>query len=277
MQEEWTFQQKLWIWGRTFGRAMVPLGLYVLMPALCLSVGYVLFHEDMTAQEFFSYGGNFYSALGMILTILVLYRRARVRKRSFFEETTLYLDQIEWKKAAAFLAFGLSSALAFSAVLTILPSWGITESYTQASQTMFNGRDMLFTILTTVITAPLAEEIIFRGYMLNIFLETFRERTAALFVSLIFAVCHGQALWIVYAFIMGMILAYISMREDNILYCLFLHVGFNLLSALVWLAGRQKGIWDLLFGSPWLIAAYGLIGLLVCILLARSYRERTRL
>ena len=113
--------------------------------------------------------------------------------------------------------------------------------------------------------------------MLNIFLETFRERTAALFVSLIFAVCHGQALWIVYAFIMGMILAYISMREDNILYCLFLHVGFNLLSALVWLAGRQKGIWDLLFGSPWLIAAYGLIGLLVCILLARSYREQTRL
>ena len=63
---------------------MVPLGLYVLMPALCLSVGYVLFHEDMTAQEFFSYGGNFYSALGMILTILVLYRRARARKRSFF-------------------------------------------------------------------------------------------------------------------------------------------------------------------------------------------------
>ena len=149
MQEEWTFQQKLWIWGRTFGRAMVPLGLYVLMPALCLSVGYVLFHEDMTAQEFFSYGGNFYSALGMVLTIFVLYRRARVRKRSFFEETTLYFDQIEWKKAAAFLAFGLSSALAFSAVLTILPSWGITESYTQASQTMFNGRDMLFTILTT--------------------------------------------------------------------------------------------------------------------------------
>ena len=58
MQEEWTFQQKLWIWGRTFCRAMVPLGLYVLMPALCLSVGYVLFHEDMTAQEFFFLWGK---------------------------------------------------------------------------------------------------------------------------------------------------------------------------------------------------------------------------
>ena len=75
MKEQWTAQQKLWIWGKTFLRAMGPLALYVLMPALCLSLGYVALHPEMSAQELFTYGSNFYSALGMILTIFVLYAR----------------------------------------------------------------------------------------------------------------------------------------------------------------------------------------------------------
>lgn len=73
MKTEWTVQQRLWIWGRTFLKAMVPLALYILMPALCLSLGYVLFHSEMSAQDFFTYGGNFYSAVGMVLTVLVLF------------------------------------------------------------------------------------------------------------------------------------------------------------------------------------------------------------
>ena len=67
---------------------------------LCLSLGYVILHPEMTAQEFFTYGGNFYSAVGMLLTILILYGRSRSKKRSFFEDTTLYFDQMDIKKAA---------------------------------------------------------------------------------------------------------------------------------------------------------------------------------
>lgn len=269
MKEQWTAQQKLWIWGKTFLRAMGPLALYVLMPALCLSLGYVALHPEMSAQEFFTYGGNFYSALGMILTILVLYARSKSKNRSFLEDTTLYFDRMDVKKAAMFLFFGASAALAVSALLTLLPRWGVAEGYSQASRTMFNGRDMIFTVLTTVVTAPLAEEIIFRGYMLNIFLETFDERRSIWIVSLIFALCHGQALWILYALAMGLLLAWVSVREDNILYGFFLHSGFNLPSVLIWLAGSFEGTNSLFFGSPWLIAAYGLIGLLLCILLAK--------
>ena len=271
MREQWTVQQRIWIWGKTFFRAMGPLALYVLMPALCLSLGYVILHPEMTAQEFFTYGGNFYSAVGMLLTILILYGRSRSKKRSFFEDTTLYFDQMNIKKAAAFLVFGVSAALAVSAFLTLLPKVGLTEGYSEASHAMFNGRDMLFTILTTVITGPLAEEIIFRGYMMNIFLETFEEKQAIWIVSLIFAVCHGQALWILYALVMGLALAWVSIREDNILYGFFLHVGFNLPSALIWLAGNFENIDQLFFGSPWLIGGYGLIGLLICLLLIRRY------
>ena len=83
----------------------------------------------------------------------------------------------------------------------------------------------------------------------------------------------GQALWILYALVMGLALAWVSVREDNILYGFFLHVGFNLPSALIWLAESFEGTRELFFGSDWMIAAYGLIGLLLSILLIRRYLE----
>ena len=268
---ELTRQQRIWIWGRTLQRASFPLLLYVIVPAVCLAAGYVLWHQDMSAQEFFTYGGNFYSALGMILTLVILHRRSKKQGSSFFQDATLFLHKAEPKKAAAFVGFGLAAAVTVSAVLTLLPRWGVSTSYTEASQTMFKGRDVLFTVVTTVLTAPLTEEIIFRGYMLNTLMETFEEKQAVWIVSLVFAFCHGSALWILYALLMGLVLSWVAMREDNILYSIFMHMGFNLLSAVVWLVNSTAGGAGLFFSGKWLVAAYGLIGLMVCLLLARRY------
>lgn len=269
--EKMSRQQKIWIYTRTFLKAASTLLLYIFIPAACLSLGYVLWHRDMSAREFFTYGGSFYSALGVILTIFVLYRRSKAGGRSLFEDATLFLHHVKPKKTAAFAVFGLMAALAVSAVLTLLPKWGITNSYTEDSQVMFKGRDVLFTVATMVVTAPLAEEIVFRGYMLNTFLETFSEKKSAWIVSLIFAICHGSVLWIIYALAMGLVLSYVAIREDNIFYGIMMHMGFNLFSAIIWLINSFSEAEKLLFFSKWTVAAYGMIGLLSSLLMIRWY------
>lgn len=274
MERELSRQQKMWIWGRTFLRAVGPLSLYILMPALSVSIGYVAAHPDMTAQEFFTYGGNFYTALGMVLTIYMLYRGSKKKGHGFFEDATLYLEQADGKKCAGFFFFGLSAAVTLSAVLTLLPRWEVVTGYSEASQTMFKGRDLLFTIITTVVTAPFAEEIVFRGYMLNTFLETFDEKKSIVMVSLIFALCHGELLWILYAFAMGAVLAWVSVREDNVLYGILLHMGFNASSVITWLAGSASAWASALFGSKVLVLCYGLIGGMASLLLIRLYTRR---
>ncbi len=275
MREDLSLQQKLWIWGRTFGNAAKALALYILMPAACMSLGYVLWHEDMTAEEFFTYGGNFYTAVGMCLTIYMLHRSSKKKGHQFFEDATLYLDRINWKKSAGFFVFGMASAVVISSVLTLLPRWKVMEDYSAASQTMFAGRDILFTVITTVITAPLVEEIVFRGYILNTLLETAGERKAIIIASLIFAVCHGEALWILYAFGMGFLLAWVSIREDNIFYGIMLHVGFNLPSAVTWLIRSVPSLSGTFFAGKGLVACYGAIAALCVVLLIRAYGRKS--
>ena len=244
------------------------------MPALSMALGYVIAHPDMTAREFFTYGGNFYTTVGMCLTIYMLYRGSRKRGHKFFEDATCYLDRVELKKSLGFFVFGISAAVACSSVLTLLPRWKAVADYSEASQVMFRGRDILFTVITTVIVGPLVEEIVFRGYMLNIFLESMEEKWAVGAASLFFALCHGEALWILYAFVMGLVLCRVSIEEDNIFYGIMVHIGFNLPSAITWLISSVPALSQGFYRGKLLIAGYGLVGGLMSLLLARAYRKK---
>lgn len=273
MDRELSIQQRIWLWGRAWKDGIVALFFYLFMPALAMSVGYVILHPDMTAQEFFTYGGNFYTAVGMCLTIYFLYRRSRKKGSGFFEDATLCLEGVRVKKTAGFFVFGLAAAVCISALLSLLPRWGLMNAYSEASQNMFRGQDILFTLITTVITGPFVEEVVFRGYMLNGLLKTFGERTSLWMASAAFAICHGTALWILYALAMGYLLAWISVKEDNIFYCIVLHMGFNAVSGITWLIRSLPAASELLYESNWIIFGYGLAGGLVCALLAERYKR----
>lgn len=271
MKEELSTQQKLWIWGRAFLTSIKPLLLYILMPALCMSIGYVAFHLDMSASEFFSYGGNFYTAVGMSFTLFLLYRGSKKKGSSFFEDATFSLHGVSKGKAACFFCFGLACAVCLSSLLTLLPEWGIMESYAGTSQAVFQGNDFLFIAVTTVLLAPLTEEIVFRGYMFNTLLQTFEEKTAVWIVSIVFALCHTQPVWILYSLGMGLLLTWISLREHNIFQGILLHIGFNFPSVVTWMLQSNQRTAELFYGNRILIAGYGLIGAITAWILAYRY------
>ena len=57
---------------------------------------------------------------------------------------------------------------------------------------------------------------------------------ALIVTTVIFSVMHGSSIWILYAFAMGWIIGVISMKENNILYGIFIHAGFNTPSVIQW-------------------------------------------
>ncbi len=273
MGEERTFQQKVWNVGAAVVKGAKPLVLYYLMPSLCMALGYVIAHPDMTASEFFAYGGNFYTAVGMALTLYLLYRGSKKKGKGFFEDASLYLKDVEWRKAVLAAAFGVTAAVAVSAAVTLAARAGIAGGYTESAERMLKGRDVLFTAVTTVLTSPVTEEVVFRGYMLNTFLEHMGEKKAVVAVSAVFALCHVQPLWVLYAFAMGLLLAWLSIREDNIVYGILLHIGFNTPSVALWLLTEAVPGSQVLFDGWWLVPAYGVAAGLAAVLLARKYRE----
>ena len=281
-KKEWpagplTTQQKIWLYGGLFLRAIWPLLLYALMPSLCLTLGYLFggYQEaKYTIEEFFSYGANFYTTVGTFLTLWILHKGAKRRGSTIWEESTLFFREMRPLRAIGFFAFGFASATAVSALLTLLPRFFLTADYTSATSKLYLGVDLIFMLGTILFLAPVVEEIIFRGHMLNTLLEHLPEKTAVLISSIVFALLHGSIIWILYAFLLGQILAKTSMKEDNIAYGVLLHIGFNATSVVNYFITKDPVKNEMFFGSKALIAVYGILGLAISLFLTAVYTGR---
>ncbi len=231
-------QQRIVLTLITVGRGCGYLLPYFFLPPLFVSLGYYFFNGGMDSDEFFRYGGNVYSTLGVIATIYILSRRAKKRKVPLVAGIPKAATGLMVEKSILFVIFGLATALALSAALTLLeylPIIGVAIShYSLASMDSYGSYDLLFVMVSTVLLAPLAEEIIFRGYMLDTLLEVYPERIAHLIATIIFALCHINPVWICYAGVMGYLLSAIALREDGVYFVILCHMGFNLPSAIIY-------------------------------------------
>ena len=268
-----TWQQRLWKGGSTVLYALRPLALYLALPALLMCIGMLLpgrrDARDMTEQS-----GNFYYTLGIILTVWLLHRRSRKRGSSLLGEVTLEYKGVNLKKAALLLAMGLGGGWFFSAFLTAAPlPRFLMAQYTSVSDGLRTGTDQMLALFSTILLAPLAEELIFRGYMLNRLMGWFTPERAVLISSVLFALCHVSIIWMLYALLMGVMLARVALKEDNIIYSMVLHVGFNLNVLPVWIINNNPVLRSALFGSNWLIALYGAVAAAAAIWLYRRYRR----
>jgi membrane protease YdiL (CAAX protease family) len=82
-------------------------------------------------------------------------------------------------------------------------------------------------ILTTIIVAPLIEEMLFRGFLQKVLEESWEDITKAILVtSLFFALVHLNPYWIVQIYLLGMLLGYLSWRTNSIIPGIILH-GLN--------------------------------------------------
>ena len=89
---------------------------------------------------------------------------------------------------------------------------------------IYNG---FFIILTTIIFAPLVEEMLFRGFLQKVLEESWEDITKAILVtSLFFALVHLNPYWIVQIYLLGMLLGYLAWRTNSIIPGIILH-GLN--------------------------------------------------
>lgn len=82
-------------------------------------------------------------------------------------------------------------------------------------------------VLSVVVLAPLAEELLFRGFLQKFLEEVWGDVTrAVLITSLFFAVIHLSPFWMIQIYFLGVILGYLAWRTGSILSSFILH-GLN--------------------------------------------------
>ena len=230
-----TAQQAVYFVLRDLLYASGPMFTYIAITLLCILLGYPL--SGMGRYTFAEYLGErskLLVAIGVVITLRVLYKKSKKRGSAFFEDATLYHKNVNFKKIGMGLLFGAGAALFLSAILTLIPKVWVFASYDASVNRIYQRYDIALTIIESALLTPLVEEIIFRGYMLNRLLRRWADLPALIVTTAVFSVMHGTSVWIIYAFAMGWIIGQISIREGNILYGIFVHAGFNLPSVVMW-------------------------------------------
>lgn len=90
-------------------------------------------------------------------------------------------------------------------------------------------------VAATLIIAPLAEEMIFRGYVLQALLARLRTPAAAVLSALVFASIHiGIGLGLtIYIFLGALILAWLYIKFRNVYACVLMHLMNNVVAYIV--------------------------------------------
>ncbi len=105
-------------------------------------------------------------------------------------------------------------------------------SYTNSLESIVNESPLWMTFFVTCVIAPIGEEWIFR----KLFIDRARrygDTTAILLSGLLFGLFHGNIFQFFYAFLLGVILAYIYTRSKNIWWCVGIHAIVNLIGGVV--------------------------------------------
>ncbi|UYZ64535.1 CPBP family intramembrane glutamic endopeptidase [Hymenobacter weizhouensis] len=103
------------------------------------------------------------------------------------------------------------------------------------------------------ISAPILEEVLFRGILLTGLLRNYRPWVAIAQSALLFGLFHLNPVQIVSAGLMGLLLGWLYYRTHSLLLCIMVHALNNLLALWVILhpvTKRMDGAHNL-FASPW--------------------------
>lgn len=166
-----------------------------------------------------------------VLTLLTYYLIFKRRKKNFFSEIKLVKLHVLSCLLMVFLGVLLNLATTF--ILELIPfpeSW--LSQYGEMSSVITDSAVCL-QVLTSIIVAPIVEEVVFRGLIHTSLKGGMPMFAAMLFSAWVFGMVHGAIIWIIYAGVFGFVLVWVYEKYKSLLAPLCLHFGFNLCGILL--------------------------------------------
>lgn len=165
-----------------------------------------------------------------IIVLLVIWLIFLIRKKNILRE--IELNKCKFNPAMFAVIFGVVFSLFISTAVQMLPfPESLVNSFTQNHLTLSLGNPIVNFIAVVVIT-PIVEECFFRGLIYTRLKKGMHLFAAATISSLIFAVMHGEIIWIIVTFFMGLMLTWVFEKTGSLLPCIIIHFMNNALSQL---------------------------------------------
>lgn len=181
------------------------------------------------ATDFMMQNLNLISILAGCLTILTLWIFFLIRSKKLLVETNV--RKVSVKYVPMIVALGITMSATISFGLSLLPeSW--LEAYAEQSS-MVLGSSGVAMVIANMIVAPIVEEVIFRGLILSRLRKAVPLVWAVVISSVLFGIAHGQIVWIIYAFVLGVILSAVTVKTESLTASILLHMAFNVFGTVI--------------------------------------------
>lgn len=153
-----------------------------------------------------------------------------IKKYSFIEVISLILICLAALYASNFVTVALNALIAYLKGTDIV----------NPLQAIISSSDLIYTFIFVCIVAPVVEELMFRKILLNKLLP-FGRKLSIIVSAFAFGLFHGNLYQMLYAFVLGIILAQVTINSGTIKYAIFLHVVINALGSVVFPALLLSG------------------------------------
>lgn len=161
-------------------------------------------------------------------------------KRSYREGTHETYDKVPAAFYVVVVLLGIATAVTANNLISISGIYQLEAEYQEQLGEIIYSGGIIIELLSVVILGPVVEELCFRGLVYRRMRERASVKFSMFFSALIFAVFHGNIVQGVYAFMLGLLMAYVYEKFKNIVAPILFHVGANLFSVIV----TETGVLD---------------------------------
>lgn len=186
-----------------------------------------------------------------IIALIIYWIRFAVRKKNFFKE--VQIKKIATNGILPIVVTALSMNVVVSVVISNLPwpqEW-IDAYATNSAQ--IDGS--LMSWLAAVVMAPVLEEIVFRGLVYTRLKKGMPAIVAAIIASFAFGLCHGTAIWIIYATALGLVMTWVFEKYQSLTASILFHFSFNTMGLVLNMIPESMAF------VLWILLAVSVVGL----------------
>lgn len=171
------------------------------------------------------------------------------RQDKQLEDTVYGKRRLEWnltlvRDIVLAAASGMLLGIAVNNIIAMTPLIDMSAGFSEANQSFFAGQ-MIYELLGSCLLIPIAEELLYRGVVYKRLRLLFGVMPAIVFSALIFGLMHVNVVQLLYAGILGLLLAFLMERTGRLYAPILGHIAANLAAVV-----RQETGWLAFFYEP---------------------------
>lgn len=246
-----------------------------IVACVALQVVTVLLLKAIGLQDLYDKSVIFQHSFTMIgvhfISILLPFGVASIILKKQYVTPSIPTKKVKGSTAALWVITGLGACILANYLTAFVVALFNQFGYELTQSELIDPKspiEYLFMIFSTAIVPGIIEELSMRGFALGA-LRKYGKGFAVVAVSIVFGLLHGNVIQFVFAFAVGLVLGYVTVRTDNISIAIIIHAINNSLSVIQTITKNELGDkWNnyitlIIMGAFFVLGIIGLVSLIV--------------